>query len=309
LKSRIKIIIAATVFILSILAMILVPIFREDIRQKQIYNDFVAVSNAKSLSVQKELDFYYLLMIENEKYYTEKTNLTKADLIFDYAGYGYVPVLNYLIAASDNPDLIADFQDYSEFIEGSIYWDDTDGWNGIIDLNGKEVILAGEIDKETVEVQIRKFLITKESTQSAFQDFLSENSLNSDKYFYLVLLSDESFQNQISSDIQDELGYSSNQVTEEIMISFLESHYDVYFSNFEELFVSSIADILSEFTAYLYSLELDQFEYECVVSSFIVRRNVKLENMPSRYYTYNWSVDVPDAVNKAKEQGIPFWLY
>lgn len=310
-KSKTIIILSLTfLFVIVIGLLVFIPSYRYNKEQKKLYNDYVAVSNAVGLSYNKELDFYFQQIIANEKYSKEKTGLEKANIIFDYAKYNYIPVLDYLKLPSSNSGLLAAFSSYSGFINDSIHYNHPLAYDCVVDQNDDNSLYAKKIDDETVLVVFGKNMITKASLHDNFESFLHLNDYSqNDDYFYYELLKTEEFYDKVVSDLLAEEDVLPSEIDTKKLVDHIITNDEMYYEAYESVYVNTIANVFKDFVKYLTSFDLSHFEYELLETSFIVRRNVKLKNMPSKYYTYNWSVDMINLVEEAEKAKIPIYYY
>lgn len=298
----------AFLFILILCLIIIIPNYKHSQEQKKLYNDYVAVSNVVGISYNKNLDFYYDQIIANEKYYSKKSGLEKEDIIFNYAQYDYVPVLSYLKEPSSNSELLSAFKSYSQFINTSITHKCSYVYDCVVDANDEDSLYSKMIDHKTVEVVFGKYMITKNSLQSTFQNFLKKRELTVD-YFYHELLINETFYERVKNDLIREEELMPYEINDEKLVDFIKLYDDRYYETYKDNYIVSITNILRDFTGYLNSLDPNDFEYEYLETTFIVRRNVKLKNMPSKYYTYNWSVDMNFVVDESEKSSLPIFYY
>ena len=251
---------------------------KSEIDNYALYEDFSRASIIMLLSFNKELDIQYSTIRDVQKMTTDY-KVTEGDLIKDFAEYDIIPILSYIKGSADNQYLIESFQEFSEFI-----------------TNFKRY----RKDADTYIYEIQKDVISKDAFQKAYQDFMyPAGSKNIEEHVVKLLLKNDK--------VRFEYNYEKLKMQ-------IEKNYSDFYNDFEKEILLSISQDLKEFEAYLKKNYMSKenetngnalLETETLNLEFKVYRNDREYTGISKYYLYNYIVDLDDVWSQLSKLGYP----
>lgn len=270
---------------------------KSEIDNYALYEDFSRASIIMLLSFNKELDIQYSTIRDVQKMTTDY-KVTEGDLIKDFAEYDIIPILSYIKGSADNQYLIESFQEFSEFITN---------FNLSIMPNREMIFLHfddGEKryrkDADTYIYEIQKDVISKDAFQKAYQDFMYQaGSKNIEEHVVKLLLKNDKVRFE----------YNYEKLKKQI-----EKNYLDFYNDFEKEILLSISQDLKEFAAYLKKNYMSKenetngntlLETETLNLEFKVYRNDREYTGISKYYLYNYIVDLDDVWSQLSKLGYP----
>ncbi len=270
---------------------------KSEIDNYALYEDFSRASIIMLLSFNKELDIQYSTIRDVQKMTTDY-KVTEGDLIKDFAEYDIIPILSYIKGSADNQYLIESFQEFSEFITN---------FNLSIMPNREMIFLYfndGEKryrkDADTYIYEIQKDVISKDAFQKAYQDFMCQaGSKNIEEHVVKLLLKNDK--------VRFEYNYEKLKMQ-------IEKNYSDFYNDFEKEILLSISQDLKEFEAYLKKNYMSKenetngnalLETETLNLEFKVYRNDREYTGISKYYLYNYIVDLDDVWSQLSKLGYP----
>lgn len=289
--------------ILILLFLILSIIFVEEyvnneIEQYKGYNDFTRGDIVMTLSYNKDplLQYHAIRYVQS---FNTDNKVSKGDLIYDFASYEFIPILNYLNKKSENVTLINSFSKIMNFM---------------LDFNSATIGLAENIlveqsngkyyvyEKGIYTYKVKKDVISKEMFEKMYSEYLaSENCINVDENIAYRLFKNKNINSLYSySEIKDNINYN----------------YEKFYESNEDLIVIEIANDLEKFANFLYKeyLFIDSndkrylkknIDTSILELSFNFTEGDRIYNAASKYYTHNYKLDINDVWEQLAEKGYP----
>ena len=199
-----------------------------------LYNDFTMADTVDWLSYQKELDDQ-MHGIKNVQSRQKGIKTTENDLIYDFATYEFVPILNYLESKEFDQKFIDNFANFWEFVAHHLKASLDNNWENIFirHENGKYFVYDDGIYTYTIE----KVVIGREEFNKLYADYLKTiNMSNVQEHFINKLLEEKPIK----------MAYTSASLKEE-----LENNYDEFYENYMAIILKIIGSDLEQFGSYL----------------------------------------------------------
>ena len=306
---RVKII---TFTIIVILLLIIVVFFlnkylQSEMETYQLYDDFSRANIVEHLNLIKDFNSQYSEIRYQQRYKRDEP-VTTGQLIYDFAQYEIVPILNYLATPEDNEDLNNAFSYILDFT-GIYTVTQTDLAEDIFvkQSNGKYFVKKGEDYVYTV----KKKIITKNQFNKLYYEYAkNSNILN---YFINLLMQNE----------QIKRSFNANELKWQ-----LTSNYNDFYKNYKNIILDVICNDLENFSSYLESLVIKpcegmvltgellntmdcsykiskELDAEEITLNYTLRRVQKLYNQPTKYYKWLYVLDLDSVWNQLSELGYP----
>lgn len=225
-------------FLIIMFIVILYFYFSEYQKREQgfydLYNDFTMADIVNRLDYQKELD-NQISEIKNVQSRQKGIKTTENDLIYDFATYEFVPILNYLESKEFDQKFIDNFANFWEFVAHHLKASLDNNWENIFIRhdNGKYFVYDNDIYTYTIE----KVVIGREEFNKLYDDYLKTiNMFNVQEHFINKLLQEKPIK----------IAYTSASLKEE-----LKNNYEEFYQNYIDIILKIIGSDLEQFGSYL----------------------------------------------------------
>lgn len=253
-----------------------------------LYNDFTMADTVDWLSYQKELDDQ-MHGIKNVQSRQKGIKTTENDLIYDFATYEFVPILNYLESKEFDQKFIDNFANFWEFVAHHLKASLDNNWENIFirHENGKYFVYDDGIYTYTIE----KVVIGREEFNKLYDDYLKTiNMSNVQEHFINKLLEEKPIK----------MAYTSASLKEE-----LENNYDEFYENYMAIILKIIGSDLEQFGSYLknriilYDANGWVKGLKEVIPTETIRLDFKFKKFERvysavKYYNYIYDLDLKD---------------
>ena len=253
-----------------------------------LYNDFTMADTVDRLSYQKELD-NQMYGIKNVQSRQKGIKTTENDLIYDFATYEFVPILNYLESKEFDQKFIDNFANFWEFVAHHLKASLDNNWENIFirHENGKYFVYDDGIYTYTIE----KVVIGREEFNKLYDDYLKTiNMSNVQEHFINKLLEEKPIK----------MAYTSASLKEE-----LENNYDEFYENYMAIILKIIGSDLEQFGSYLknriilYDANGWVKGLKEVIPTETIRLDFKFKKFERvysavKYYNYIYDLDLKD---------------
>ena len=253
-----------------------------------LYNDFTMADTVDWLSYQKELDDQ-MHGIKNVQSRQKGIKTTENDLIYDFATYEFVPILNYLESKEFDQKFIDNFANFWEFVAHHLKASLDNNWENIFIRhdNGKYFVYEDGIYTYTIE----KVVIGREEFNKLYDDYLKTiNMSNVQEHFINKLLEEKPIK----------MAYTSASLKEE-----LENNYDEFYENYMAIILKIIGSDLEQFGSYLknriilYDANGWVKGLKEVIPTETIRLDFKFKKFERvysavKYYNYIYDLDLKD---------------
>lgn len=253
-----------------------------------LYNDFTMADTVDWLSYQKELDDQ-MHGIKNVQSRQKGIKTTENDLIYDFATYEFVPILNYLESKEFDQKFIDNFANFWEFVAHHLKASLDNNWENIFirHENGKYFVYDDGIYTYTIE----KVVIGREEFNKLYDDYLKTiNMSNVQEHFINKLLQEKPIK----------MAYTSASLKEE-----LENNYDEFYENYMAIILKIIGSDLEQFGSYLknriilYDANGWVKGLKEVIPTETIRLDFKFKKFERvysavKYYNYIYDLDLKD---------------
>lgn len=253
-----------------------------------LYNDFTMADTVDWLSYQKELD-NQMYGIKNVQSRQKGIKTTENDLIYDFATYEFVPILNYLESKEFDQKFIDNFANFWEFVAHHLKASLDNNWENIFirHENDKYFVYDNDIYTYTIE----KVVIGKKEFNKLYDDYLKTiNMSNVQEHFINKLLEEKPIK----------MAYTSASLKEE-----LENNYDEFYENYMAIILKIIGSDLEQFGSYLknriilYDANGWVKGLKEVIPTETIRLDFKFKKFERvysavKYYNYIYDLDLKD---------------
>ena len=253
-----------------------------------LYNDFTMADTVDWLDYQKELD-NQISEIKNVQSRQKGIKTTENDLIYDFATYEFVPILNYLESKEFDQKFIDNFANFWEFVAHHLKASLDNNWENIFirHENGKYFVYDDGIYTYTIE----KVVIGREEFNKLYDDYLKTiNMSNVQEHFINKLLEEKTIK----------IAYTSASLKEE-----LENNYDEFYENYMAIILKIIGSDLEQFGSYLknriilYDANGWVKGLKEVIPTETIRLDFKFKKFERvysavKYYNYIYDLDLKD---------------
>ena len=264
-----------------------------------LYNDFTMADTVDWLSYQKELD-NQVYGIKNVQSRQKGIKTTENDLIYDFATYEFVPILNYLESKEFDQKFIDNFANFWEFVAHHLKASLDNNWENIFIRhdNGKYFVYEDGIYTYTIE----KVVIGREEFNKLYDDYLKTiNMSNVQEHFINKLLEEKPIK----------MAYTSASLKEE-----LENNYDEFYENYMAIILKIIGSDLEQFGSYLknriilYDANGWVKGLKEVIPTETIRLDFKFKKFERvysavKYYNYIYDLDLKDVWKQTEYLNYP----
>lgn len=264
-----------------------------------LYNDFTMADTVDWLSYQKELDDQ-MHGIKNVQSRQKGIKTTENDLIYDFATYEFVPILNYLESKEFDQKFIDNFANFWEFVAHHLKASLDNNWENIFirHENGKYFVYDDGIYTYTIE----KVVIGREEFNKLYDDYLKTiNMSNVQEHFINKLLEEKPIK----------MAYTSASLKEE-----LENNYDEFYENYMAIILKIIGSDLEQFGSYLknriilYDANGWVKGLKEVIPTETIRLDFKFKKFERvysavKYYNYIYDLDLKDVWKQTEYLNYP----
>lgn len=266
----------------------------------KLYNDFTRANQVMTLSFNKNflLQFDTIRSIQSSNF---DIKISPGGLIYDFANYKIVPILNFMNRKVEDEYLKEAFLIFSEFIANF----------NTAKMGDRENILVKQSNGDYFkkEDNIYKYVVKKE--------VISKNEFNKlyDNYLQSIGISD-TINNFVKNLIEvDSINskYNYNQ-----LLKIINNNYVEFYSNYESEIISIIAKDLIEFCNYLNEdyLEIDQsgevppkiiknIDTETIILNYNFTLLDRVFVPYSKYYLYSYQLDLENVWLQLELLGYP----
>lgn len=298
-KNNISYIILIILFVLLLLFFIKEYIDNEK-QQYTNFNDMTRGDIVMGLSYNKHHIIYYDYL-RYVQMFTNDKKISKGDLIYDFATYEFVPILNYLNKKNENEELVNSFSEIMEFLE---------------DFNSATIGFAEDI----FVVQPDGKYYTYEDgiyTYNTSKEVVSKNAFIKMYNEYLETINcksvEKNFINQLLKIDRINSKYTYSQLTE-----IISTDYNKFYEDNENEIIKVISNDLSMFAKFLYTdyifidrdnndkrYLLKDVETDLLEISFNFTEGDRIYEQTSKYFTHNYILDINNVWEQLKEKGYP----
>lgn len=269
-------------------------------RKYEEHNDFTRGDIVMTLSYHKDQTLQYHA-IRHVQLYTDEEKTSKGDLVYDFASYEFVPILNYLNRTSENNQLIDSFSGIMEFL---------------LDFNSATIGVAEDV---FIKQPSGKYYIYKNGTYTyeTKKEVISKNAFKKMYQEYLETINfenvEENFINGLIENKDISTKYTYNEIKKNVL-----SNYDKFYAANEDVIISIISKDLERFVKFLYTdyLFIDRdnndkryllkdVDTELLEVSFKFKEGDRIYYASSKYYTHNYVLDIYDVWEQLREKGYP----
>lgn len=298
-KNNISYIILIILFVLLLLFFIKEYIDNEK-QQYTNFNDMTRGDIVMSLSYNKDNVVYYDYL-RYVQMFTNDKKISKGDLIYDFATYEFVPILNYLNKKNENEELVNSFSEIMEFL---------------VDFNSATIGFAEDIfvvqpdgkyytyEDGIYTYNVSKEVVSKNAFIKMYNEYLETINCKSDE---------KNFINQLLKIDKINSKYTYSQLTE-----IISNDYNKFYKDNENEIIKVISNDLSMFAKFLYTdyifidrdnndkrYLLKDVETDLLEVSFDFTEGDRIYERTSKYFTHNYILDINDVWEQLKEKGYP----
>lgn len=270
-----------------------------EINQYKLYNDYTRANQVMTLSFNKNFDIQFtnIRLIQSSNY---DKKISRGDLIYDFAYYDMIPILNYLEEPSEDESLINSFSLFTEFLAN---------FNMATIGNRENIFKKGDngsyyIYKDNKYIyRVEKQIISKETFNKLYKQYL--HTINQSTTL-------NNFINKIYKEKEINSKYSYKLLNNKV-----KNDYTKFYEENKEIIIRVISSDLKEFVNYLNTfIEVDKLGNNTpVLKSKIDTETLKLEfsfikldriYVPySKYYLFSYQLDISSVWKQLKELGYP----
>lgn len=290
--------------ILLVLALLIIIVayctnlYTQEKKEYESYADYTRADIVMTLTFNKEFQFYttkYVQSFNNDK------KITEGELIYDYAQYKFLPILNYLYLPSENKELINSFQNFLNF--HSDYYVLTLGLREKIfqrQENGKYFTFDNDIYTYYVKMDV----IGKKGINSIYTEYLKNKGYKNVEDKFLEDLS-------LIDSIKNKYNYSELE-------KLIRNDYEIFYYGNEKEIIEVIVSDLNDFLEYIYTdyIHLDtnnndtlvllkEIETEPLELTFQLTEGDRIYKSASKYYKYFYRLDINDVWKQLEKKGYP----
>lgn len=296
-----KTIVIIIIFFVILASFFVINYINREFEEYKSYADFTMASDVMLLSFNKNFDLQYPLIRRIQSSNFEKKE-TEGSLIYDFAQYDMIPILNYLESDECNQNLITAFTDFTDFLAN---------YNSAI-YNRRENMLDKmdgdnyyKLENDTYTYKVKKKVIKKDFFKKIYKDYLKSIGEDSTKSNFINKL----YENKDISDF-----YSYTELKDNI-----DNNYDKFYIKNKEQIINVIANDLESFCKYLNkeviyvpgdsapSLKIDEknIETEVIEIYYKFTKLDRIYSSASKYYKYSYQLDIQSVWDQVKELGYP----
>ena len=287
------------IVILIMLSFYLLSYYKKEKDEYISYNDFTRADIVMTLTYNKNFQFYttrYVQSLNGDK------KLSKGDLIYDFAQYEFIPILNYMDNSTETDDLIEAFSNFLTFLSDYNFLTIGLRENILVrQSNGKYYTFENDIYRYYVKMNV----IGKKGLNAVYNEYLkSKDFRNVEENFVKKLYSLEIIKKE----------YSYNELIKEIS-----ENYKEFYSRNENEIIEVISLDLNEFNKYLYTHYiylgedqgnttiklLKEVETEPIELTFNFKVYDRIYSSIDKHYSHTYILDINDVWEQLEKKGYP----
>ena len=267
-------------------------------KEYESYADYTRADIVMTLTFNKEFQFYttrYVQSFNNDK------KISEGELIYDYAQYNFLPILNYLHKPSEDEELINSFSNFLSFY--SDYY--------VLTLKLRENIFSRQ--------ENGKYFTRKDGIYTYYvkMNVIGKAGLNSVYTEYLKCHGYQSIEDKFLNDLYLEESIKTKYSYNELQ-SIIRNNFDMLYYGSEKEIIKVITSDINSFLKYIYTyyIELNtednsklvllkEIETEPLELTFNLRKKDRIYKSASKYYKYSYILDINDVWDQLKEKGYP----
>ncbi len=298
-KKDTLLIITFIVLITIIILYFIINYVKKEIDNYKLYSDATMGNTTIMLSYNKSFDIQYSLLVDKLAL-TKSKKYTKGELIYDFAKYQIIPILNYLYSSEEDQKLFDSFSLISEFLEDF----------NVATYKNRQEILVPQIDKKNYyyengiyTYEVRKKVIGKKLFNNMYFDYIKSNNVSN--YFI----------NKLFKKLNN--NYSIKELENEI-----NKNYANFYNKNKDIIIEIISDDLKNFCEYLNKKylripkdeygnrtglpeiinELDTIE---ITLEYKFKKLDRIYSSISKYYRYNYLLDLDYLFSQLRDYDLP----
>lgn len=292
--SKILLIFAVIIIIVSYC----INLSSQEKKEYESYADYTMADIVMTLTFNKEFQFYttrYVQSFNNDK------KISEGELIYDYAQYNFLPILNYLYKPSEDKELINSFSNFLNFY--SDYY--------VLTLKSRENIFTRQengkyftYDDGVYTYYVKMNVIGKAGLNLVYTEYL--------KYYGYQSIEDK-FLNDLYLDESIKTKYNYNELQRMVR-----NDFDMFYYGNEKEVIKIISSDINSFLKYIYTYYIEintennsklvllkEIETEPLELTFNLREKDRIYKSVSKYYKYSYALDINDVWEQLKEKGYP----
>lgn len=263
------------------------------------YNDFTRADIVMTLTYNKNFQFYTTRYVQSMNI---DKKVSKGDLIYDFAQYKFIPILNYLNSSTENEDLIENFSKFLSFLSDYNFLTIGLRENILVrQSNGKYYTIEEDIYRYYVKMNV----IGKEGLNTAYNEYLKNKGYKS---------VDENFIEKLYRLDVIKKEYSYNELIKEIS-----ENYDDFYNRNDDEILKVITLDLKEFNQYLYTYYiylgedqgnttiklLKEIRTEPIELTFDFKVYDRIYSSIDKHYSHTYILDINDVWEQLEKKGYP----
>lgn len=264
------------------------------------YNDFSRADIVMTLSYNKDavLQFHAIRYVQ---LFSDCKKTSKGDLVYDFATYDFIPILNYLNESNESEKLVTSFSGIMQFL---------------VDYNSATIAAAEDMlveqpngryfkyENKKYIYETKKEVISKKAFIKMYKEYLETINYND---------TEENFINKLLKNKDISSKYTYKEIEKSI-----QSNYNKFYKENEQVIISVISSDLDDFVKFLYTdyMFIDELnndkryllkdvETDTLEVSFKFTKGDRIHNSASKYYTHNYVLDIYDVWEQLREKGYP----
>lgn len=272
----------------------------KEMKQYEGYGDFSRADIVMTLSYNKSsvIQYHAIRYVQS---FTTGDKISKGDMVYDFASYDFIPILNYLNESSENKQLIDSFSGIMEFM---------------LDYNSATIGIAEDVlvkqengkyythKKDIYTYETKKEVISKKAFIKMYKEYLETTNYKD---------VEENFINQLLKNREISSKYTYSEIKK-----YIYTDYNKFYKENENLIITTISKDLEKFVDFLYTdyifidedgndkrYLLKDIDTEILEVSFKFTESDRIHNRASKYYTHLYILDIDDVWKQLKEKGYP----
>lgn len=277
----------------------LIKYITKEIEEYKLYDDYTKANQVMLLSFNKNFDIFFtsIRAIQASNY---DKKLSKGDIIFDFANYHMIPILDYMKKPTNNEILITNFSLFTDFLANY----------NMATIDNRENILIKQKNNtyyvyknKKYKYSIKKEVISREALEELYNQYLeSIKELNVSSNFINRLLKETKI---------------SKKYTYHTLLSKINKEYLEFYQEYEELVLDVIGKDIGDFVDYLsYIVVVDpERKSPPVLTKKLQTKTLRLDfeftrldriYVPySKYYKYSYQLNLNSIWEQLKQQEFP----
>ena len=270
-----------------------------EINQYKLYNDYTRANQIMTLSFNKNFDIQFsnIRLIQSSNY---DKKISKGDLIYDFANYNMIPILDYMKEPSENESLIKSFSLFTDFLANY----------NMATIGNREDIFKKNDNGFYYTYKNNKYVYCIE------KQVISKGAFNKLYDQYLHTINQSTVSNNFISKLYNTAEINS-KYSYKSLSNKIKNDYSNFYKENKDIILRIISGYLNDFVDYLNTfLEIDkEGNVPPTLKSKIDTETLKLEfsftkldriYVPySRYYLFSYQLDILSVWKQLKELGYP----